>query len=334
MRRSVLIALLALLLGISSFAHAALIDNGGGLIYDTDRDITWYVPNLDPMTWSQAVSWAAGLSVSNANVSNVTGWRLPSAPNQDGTGPCSGYICLESEMGHLYYTELGNTPHGPLTNKGPFANLQQANYWTALEWTPFPGNAWAFGFESGLQGFADKDSAVYFFAMAVRGGNVGGSPFSVTEGVLADLANLLTQTSDYRNAADLRRAVQHLTNSLDPRLWIDDNRPSPTLEQAVFAAHKSAVHQLNVLVGRGLPVQEFIDSLTAIDASLAGNAIKGAVDAFGDPVRISKARAEMAGASETAIGSYRAAWVQATKDTLKPHRCAGKVPRECKRECL
>jgi hypothetical protein len=320
MRRFVLVVLLTLLMGFSSFTHAALIDNGGGLVYDTDRDITWYVPNLGPMTWSQAVSWIAGLSVSNANVSNVMGWRLPSAPNRDGTGPCNGYNCVESEMGHLYYTELGNTPHGPLTNKGPFANLQQANYWTALEWASFPERAWAFGFNSGLQGFADKTLDIYFFAMAVRDGNVGGSPFSVTEGGLADLNNLLAQTSDYRNVADLRRAVQHLTSSLDPRLWIDDNRPSPTLGQAVFAAHKNAVHQLNVLLGRGLPVQEFIDSLTAVDASLAGNAIKGAVDAFGDPARISKARAEMADASETAIGSYSAAWSQATKATLKPHR--------------
>jgi hypothetical protein len=152
---------------------AALVDNGGGLIYDTDRNITWYVPNLGPLTWSEAVSWAAGLSLSNANVNNVIGWRLPSALNQDGTGPCDGYNCSGSEMGHLYYTELGNTAQQSLANKGPFTNLQKVNYWTALEWKPFPGNAWAFGFNLGLQGFANKGLATSFSAMAVHDGNIG-----------------------------------------------------------------------------------------------------------------------------------------------------------------
>lgn len=320
MRRSALIALLTLLLGFSSSAHAALIDNGGGLIYDTDRDITWYVPSLGPMTWGQTVSWAAGLSVSNANVSNVTGWRLPSALNQDGTGPCAGYNCLGSEMGHLYYTELGNAPQQPLGNRGPFTNLQEGNYWTALEWASFQGNAWAFGFEFGLQGFADKNLDDYYFAVAVHDGNVGESPFSVAEGVLADLTHLLAQTSDYQNAAELRGAVQHLTNSLDSRLWIDDTRLSPTLGQAVFRAHKNVVRQLNILLGRGVPVQNFIDSLIAVSQSLARNAITGAAAAFGDPMRITKAKAEMAGASEKAIDSSSAAWDQATKATAKPRR--------------
>jgi hypothetical protein len=320
MRRFVLVVLLTLLLGFSSFTHAALIDNGGGLIYDTDRDITWYVPSLSPMTWSQAVSWIAGLSVSNANVSNVMGWRLPSALNQDGTGPCGGYGCLGSEMGHLYYTELGNTPHGPFTNKGPFTNLQQANYWTALEWASFPGNAWAFGFNSGLQGFANKDSAVYFFAMAVRDGNVGESPRSVSEGVVADLTRLLAQTSDYRNATELRGTLQHLTNALDSRFWIDDNRLSPTIGQAVFLAHKNSVHQLNILLGRGLPVQDFIDSLTAVAKSLAANAISDATAVFGDPKSISKARDEMADASEEAIDNYNEVWDLAAKATHKTDR--------------
>jgi hypothetical protein len=164
--------------------HAALIDNGGGLIYDTDRNITWYVPNLGPMTWSQAVSWVAGLSVSNANVDNVKGWRLPSALNQDGAGLCDGYNCSESEMGHLYYTELGNTAQERLAHKGPFASLQEGNYWTALEWKQFPGNAWAFGFEFGLQGFADKNLADHFFAMAVHDGDVGAS---VPERIVIDI---------------------------------------------------------------------------------------------------------------------------------------------------
>ena len=36
-------ALIVVALGASSVANAALVDRGGGLIYDTDLNITWLV---------------------------------------------------------------------------------------------------------------------------------------------------------------------------------------------------------------------------------------------------------------------------------------------------
>lgn len=160
---------------LSGAAQAELVDNGGGLIYDTNLDVTWYIPDLDPMTWSEAVSWVAGLTVSNENVSNINGWRLPSVLNEDGTGPCSSYNCIGSEFGHLYYTELGNAPGRSITNKGPFNNLKAGAYWSVLQWASYPGNAWAFNYSNGRQGFADKNLHANFYPMAVHDGNVGGS---------------------------------------------------------------------------------------------------------------------------------------------------------------
>ncbi|MFZ4703951.1 MAG: hypothetical protein ACOYMG_28230 [Candidatus Methylumidiphilus sp.] len=92
-------------MGFASTAEAALIARLGGLaVYDTDRNITW-LANANAnglMNWTGANAWAAGL-----NVGGFTGWRLPTALNADGSGPCSGYNCTNSELGHLYYTEGG-----------------------------------------------------------------------------------------------------------------------------------------------------------------------------------------------------------------------------------
>jgi hypothetical protein len=158
--------------------YATLIDHGNNLIYDTDLNITWYNPNVGNMTWGEAMSWATSLTAGG-----VTGWRLPTAINQDGSLPVSGYNLTGSELGHLYYTELGNTSRPPgsinggLTNMGPFTNLRSVNYWTSTEWARFSGNAWAFSFISGLLGYGDKNPnstyIIYYSALAVHDGNVG-----------------------------------------------------------------------------------------------------------------------------------------------------------------
>ena len=63
---------------------AALIDRGGGLIYDEDLNITWlqdaYYAGDVEMEWQVAMNWAANLSYYDT-VRNVTytDWRLPKA---------------------------------------------------------------------------------------------------------------------------------------------------------------------------------------------------------------------------------------------------------------
>jgi len=144
-----LIIVLSFIFGLTVSAHAALINRGGGLIYDTDLDIIWFQdPNNTPMLWDQAMTWASGLTAGG-----LTGWRLPTAVDGPPNLSCNngttsvGYNITTSEMGHLFYTELGNKglygldglpqEYG-LVNNGPFTNLQPAPYCRVrrLGWLP------------------------------------------------------------------------------------------------------------------------------------------------------------------------------------------------------
>jgi hypothetical protein len=63
-------------------AFASLTDKGGGLIYDTDLDITW-LQNANyagQMSHEDALQWAEDLVYQGYD-----DWRLPSALNQDGS---------------------------------------------------------------------------------------------------------------------------------------------------------------------------------------------------------------------------------------------------------
>jgi hypothetical protein len=319
MTKALAAAFLSAALSLCSFgiACSALVDNGGGLIYDTDRDITWYNPDSSPMTWDQAMSWAANLAAGG-----VEGWRLPSALNPDGSGPAGNFNVVGSEMGHLYYIALGNkgyvAPDGTypqpgygLANMGPFTNLQAVNYWSETEWASFSGNAWAFGFYNGQQGWGNKTDSVHFYAMAVHGGNVGQTLRSVKGKVLSDLTKLLSETANEQDITELQEAIRHLRNSLAPALWIDGNHLKLRYGERVFYQDRVVIHHLNELLARGVPTQAFIDVLVETDHALAQNAIDDAVAAQGDLQNIVKARDVMAKAMEQTIEHYGEAWAAA-----------------------
>lgn len=174
-RRWIMAGLATASVGLSGGASAALVDNGFGLIYDTDRNITWLADanyaktsgyDADGlMTWSQANTFVTGL-----NYYGITGWRLPTSLNQDLSGPCSNWGtpatgCTGSELGHLYYTELGARAPGvpPLTPTGINGASNTAalalfkNYGTnqSFYWTSTPGVGagliWAFNLTNGQQ---------------------------------------------------------------------------------------------------------------------------------------------------------------------------------------
>lgn len=77
----------------------ALIDRGLGLIYDTERDITWlqdanYAKTVrrspdGQLTWPEAMTWVASLSYRG-----IRGWRLPSALNEDGSDRAWGTTAI------------------------------------------------------------------------------------------------------------------------------------------------------------------------------------------------------------------------------------------------
>ena len=111
-----------------------LVDRGRGLLYDVERNLTWlqdtnYARTIGhspdgQMTWDDAKAWVARL-----NYRGVTGWRLPTALNQDGSGPCIGDNCRGSEMGHLIFTAFQRKSPGlQLLNWQPFSI-----YWSSTE---------------------------------------------------------------------------------------------------------------------------------------------------------------------------------------------------------
>jgi hypothetical protein len=128
----------------SSTAHADLINNLNGTITEIKSDgsrLMWlqdanYAETIGlsatgQITEAEAVSWASGL-----NFAGYTGWRLPTT-NNNAAG--SGGYNSNSEMGNLYYNELGNTG-GNFVNAGPFFNIMDYWYFTSTPFAPGGGD--------------------------------------------------------------------------------------------------------------------------------------------------------------------------------------------------
>ena len=122
-----------------------LIDRGFGLIYDVDRNITWLQDanyartggrsRDGQMTWDDAMSWVASL-----DIFGVKGWRLPTALNRDGSGPCTGWGCRDSEFGHLVHGPWTTSP-GQVT----YRNFDASTiYWTSTESSPTEAHGFYF----------------------------------------------------------------------------------------------------------------------------------------------------------------------------------------------
>ena len=137
----VLLGILILVIGLSVNSHAALIDRGNGLIYDSDLNVTWVqnanlasqktfgVSGIEPsgqMGWWTAQSWLAAMNASN--YLGYSNWRLPAtmpvngnsfnyAFRADGSTDLGYNISAlgsaypkskGSELAYMYYIDLGN----------------------------------------------------------------------------------------------------------------------------------------------------------------------------------------------------------------------------------
>lgn len=176
-----------ILIAASGAAQAALIDRGGGLIYDTDLNITWLADtnyartsgyDADGlMTWSGANTWAENLNYYDS-VRGVTfsDWRLPSS------NECTYYNCTGSELGHMFYNELGGVAGQYIdaihnANYWLFTNFPPGFYWTSASYAPIPGRALGFYAGDGGQYAYYKTNLLY--AWAVRSGDVAAAASTV-----------------------------------------------------------------------------------------------------------------------------------------------------------
>ena len=191
---------LVMSLGLPGLSSATLVDRGGGLLYDTDLNVTWladanyartsgYADTLNGagsdgrMTWNQAEAWVAHL-VYHDPVRNVdlTGWRLPMTLQPDPAcsvqagGDSFGYRCTGSELGHLFYKDLGGktaTSIGRAHNDSfrLFSHAPESLYWSGTAYAHDASQAWGFMLDSGSSLAGGKGNRMY--VLPVRPGDVG-----------------------------------------------------------------------------------------------------------------------------------------------------------------
>lgn len=192
------IAVISLLIATGA-AQAALIDRGGGFIYDSDLDITW-TQNANirdgegPVgdgrdTWANQVAWAAGLSIYDS-VRDVTwsDWRLPTTLQPDAScffqfdpgGGFSiqslGYGCTGSEMGHLFNVDGVTFSASINSTLSLFTNVLTTGYWSGAEYAPDTRFAWTYNFALDDQSNGIKLDFTDGLAWAVRDGDVAAVP--------------------------------------------------------------------------------------------------------------------------------------------------------------
>jgi len=204
---------------MAGMAQAALTTIGtacyGGsdynLIYDDDDTghggggLVWLDYTHSSATWQNQKDWASGLGASltvtlespiHTDIDWTTGWRLPDTvdgpyvhgyegdPDNDGLYTyTAGYNLANSEMGHLFYTELGNLGYVDtsgnlqsgygLQNTGDFDNLIACWCWSGKEYVD-PDSVWGFWMDRGHQSVTGK--SYHRYGLAVRSGQVSTVP--------------------------------------------------------------------------------------------------------------------------------------------------------------
>lgn len=136
--------------------------------------LVWLDYTNGPETWINQVNWATGLGANNSgwsfnifpsyNVSYGTGWNL----SWPGNAPVVGWNVTSSQLGYLYYNELGlsatqypdiNTTD-QLNNAGDFDHLVAARYWYPVDPDLASPTAFFFDMRDGSQN-VDYHTAAY-----------------------------------------------------------------------------------------------------------------------------------------------------------------------------
>ncbi|MGD9161474.1 MAG: VPLPA-CTERM sorting domain-containing protein [Desulfobacteraceae bacterium] len=174
------------------------------LIYMEDSPfgpITWLDYTNPETKWQTQKDWASGLGselavtlydgYDDTGIDWTAGWRLPETVNgfsvigYDDTF-LRGYNITTSEMGYLFYEELGNAgefdTNGDsledfgLENTGDFDNLLADRYWSETYYQPNHNSlAWGFEFDLGYQ-HASHQEYNYLYGLAVHSGDISAVP--------------------------------------------------------------------------------------------------------------------------------------------------------------
>lgn len=212
----------------SGTAQASLLDRGGGLIYDSDLNITWLADanfaktsGFDAdgrMNWVNAVAWA-----NNLTYGGYSDWRLPTvAPvgasfnynfsNNGTTDIGYGNTSPDSELAYMWYVNLANlgycTPNGGgssnscveqagrglledpsnANDESLFTNIERTRYWSGSALPPPDQSRLAWFFDTGLGGQYYGNQVDEYYAWAVRPGDVAATVPEPTSGMLVGLA--------------------------------------------------------------------------------------------------------------------------------------------------
>ncbi|AOF83590.1 PEP-CTERM -sorting domain protein [Methyloversatilis sp. RAC08] len=188
----------AAMVALSGVAQAALIDRGGGMIYDSTRNITWLadmnyalssgyaganagstgsnqILTNGRMGWDAAVAWAGQLVYGG-----FSDWRLPmlnpadtSCDNSfDPGGSFSivyfGFNCTGGELSGLFVTDLGNKPRESVLNQEGDTAVQIANL-ALFENEDGEQTVQPFGYWSGTADALDSGRAWIFGPSSFQG---------------------------------------------------------------------------------------------------------------------------------------------------------------------
>jgi len=133
-------------------------------------------------------------AMNTADYLGYNDWRLPTTLQPDLScssqigGGSGGYNCTGSELGNLFYNELGGVAGSDVAtthnaNYSLFSNLQSNYYWTSTGWiSPLqpsgsvPLSYWTFDFNGGSQAVSYGN----FYVLAVRTGQVAAVPLPAT----------------------------------------------------------------------------------------------------------------------------------------------------------
>src|SRR5579864_83994 len=171
------------------------VNPGGKTVYDPVAKVTWLadanlaatqalgIKEINPdgaMTHPTAVRWIHALNTAEHGRGYLgqTDWKLPESKPSDQpscTDGRTGFGCTGSDMGELFYNQLGLHPGQsvvapPDVRVGPFHNIQPYLYWACSGKTaqahcedrgPAPNFEWNFSFGNGFQGTNLVGNALY-----------------------------------------------------------------------------------------------------------------------------------------------------------------------------